>query len=183
MASRSTPQWRASASITSSANTRLSSASRRGNPRSAEAWFAAGWAEHLAAGRASVEAEVEPYEQCVALEPDHYLALRNLGQALYKARGDADGAEKMYRAAIRHRPRDAPARFNLGVLLRDARGDAPAAEIELAKAAALDRYHVPARCHLAALRRARGDASGAEDGYAEVGERERSLSYLSTFPL
>jgi len=62
------------------------------------------------------ETTVTLFSHAVAVTEDNTLAHMNLARAL-AARGDAGGAERHYREAIRIRPQDADARTGLGVLL------------------------------------------------------------------
>jgi tetratricopeptide (TPR) repeat protein len=123
---------------------------------------------------APAEAEAA-YRRAIALEPDHAGAHLNLGRLLHE-RGDAGGAERHYREALR--AAGAPlAAFNLGVALEDQgrdeealaayrralRDDPELADAHFNAARLLEARGRPAEAlrHLHALRRAGARGGGA----------------------
>ena len=83
--------------------------------------FSLGFAEYWKNGGKPCEASFEPYSRCIALDPKHAMAHRNLGVVLQHVRKDYDGAEAMYRKAIELDPKHAKAHCNLGIVLDEVR--------------------------------------------------------------
>ena len=83
-------------------------------PGSAEAWFERG----AALERKDPEAALEAYAQAVSLDPRHLRARINLGCLLHET-GRLDGAEEVYREALRESGEDPLLLYDLGVLLED----------------------------------------------------------------
>ena len=89
----------------------------------------------------------------------------NVGCALDE-RGDLDGAEAAYRAAVAAEPGDPSAHNNLGTMLRLVRGDVDGAEVAYRAAVAADPGYAKAHNNLGLLLQVeRNDLVGAEAAY------------------
>jgi tetratricopeptide (TPR) repeat protein len=85
------------------------------DPVDAHEWFERG----LAAEDLDVDAALQAYERCRALDAKHLGARINLGRLLHEA-GRLDDAQSVYSEAVRECEPDPTLFFNLGVLLEDA---------------------------------------------------------------
>ena len=104
----------------------------------------------------------------------------NVGCALDE-RGDLDGAEAAYRAAVAAEPGDPSAHNNLGTMLRLVRGDVDGAEVAYRAAVAADPGYAKAHNNLGLLLQVeRNDLVGAEAAYrAAIAAEPENASALS----
>ncbi len=112
------------------------------------------------------ETTVTLFSHAVAVTEGNTLAHMNLARAL-AARGDAAGAERHYREAIRIRPQDADARTGLGVLLMQ-QGRVLEALDEHEQARRLNPLSADAVFNLGAAEARLGRTARAADHYAEA---------------
>jgi Flp pilus assembly protein TadD len=112
------------------------------------------------------ESTVTLFSHAVAVTRDNTLAHMNLGRALAR-QGDAVGAERQYREALRIRPQDGDARTGLGVLLMQQGRLAEALE-QHAEAVRLNPGSADARFNLGAAEARSGRPAEAAAHYAEA---------------
>jgi hypothetical protein len=124
-------------------------------PLDADDWF------DLAQGSEQEDpaSALEAYRQVLALQPDHYPALINVGRLCHES-GDPARAEEAYRAALAAEPEQPLARFNLAVLLDDTGRLAEAIESYRA-VLTVDPAFADAHFNLARLLERAGDKLGA----------------------
>jgi Flp pilus assembly protein TadD len=108
------------------------------DPKNSEAWLALGRAYYNQNGEKSCEAEIEPYQRCIELDPSNAHVSYMLGCCLNDVREDYEGAEKMFLKAIELDPNYAYVHTSLGNLLRDVRRDYDGAERHFRKAIELN---------------------------------------------
>jgi len=90
----------------------------------------------LAYGAMGNAEEIPEYRRTLEIDPDYVLAYLNWGAALY-AKGQYEGAIKIYREGIDVNPLFASLHYSLGVALEQEK-KAPEAEVEMALAAKID---------------------------------------------
>ena len=147
-------------------------------PDSAAAHKALGF---VRSAQRELDAALESYERAIALDPDAWGAMINVGDVLEISGRGADALpwferafDAMSRTYDRNPAQVRPWHAELGVLIaekRRARGDTTAAEGWYRRVLALSPLHVPATRGLATLLRDAGDAAGADRLCAELSER------------
>jgi tetratricopeptide (TPR) repeat protein len=80
----------------------------------AEDWYELG----LDLEATAIDESVAAYRKAIELDPELAAPYLNLGRLLHE-RGDLEGAEELYRRALRHCGPEPTAAFNLGVVLQD----------------------------------------------------------------
>ena len=139
-------------------------------PRRVMPWLAlavlAGWTVITRAQVRHWESTVALFSHAVAVTEDNTLAHMNLARALARE-GDAAGAERQYREAIRIRPEETDARTGLGVLLMQ-RGRVLEAIAEHEEAVRRNPLSADARFNLGAAAARLGRTGEAASRYAEA---------------